>query len=189
MCRMFAVLLLLLAIPAHAEDRPCSMVAATYQNPYYRVQIPHEEIARSLTYTAEPPVELITQHYVTATLVLTIPDTIPPITYTVRTFAYSETVSTLGYTPLTPTAYAYLMRSPAPFRVWGCVDGAAHPHIFLPLVNRPTIDAITARRPVERRRNAPTIAEEANPVRAGHEAKRGDVRAAQDFAEDIPLER
>ena len=133
------VLIFLLALvpPARAWDHACVVSDAAWETTHYAVRVPHEDVALERSYTAAPPATLITQHYITATLVFTIPDSQPPITYTVRTFDYSETTDLLGYTPFVAHApdYAYFVRSSAPFRVWACAAGA-RPHVFIPIVSR-----------------------------------------------------
>lgn len=134
---IFILALLLSTIPANASDRLCSVAQAAWENPYYVARVSHEEIARPLTYTASPPATLIAQHYITATITLTVPQSMPPITYTIQTFDYSETTSLVGYTPLTPRPhdYAYTFRSSAPFSTWACTEGV-QAHTFLSIVNR-----------------------------------------------------
>lgn len=130
-------LVILFTPPARAWDQPCVVSDAAWETTHYAVRVPHADVALGQSYTAAPPATLITQHYITATLVYTIPDTQPPITYTVRTFDYSETTDLLGYTPFVAHApdYAYFVRSDAPFRVWAC-ETDARPHIFVPLISR-----------------------------------------------------
>lgn len=144
---IIALIVFAAIIPTRAQDGSCVVSAASYENPHYIVRIPHGEVGGSLT--ASPPVTLIAQHYITDTYVLTISST-PLITTTIWTFDYSETTTLLGYEPLTPRPndYAYTLQSGTPFRVWSCAQ-AIHPHIFLPLVGRPAVNAIAARRPVD----------------------------------------
>lgn len=133
------VLIFLLALvpPARAWDQPCVVSDAAWETTHYAVRVPHDDVALGRAYTAAPPVTIITQHYITATLVFTIPDTQPPITYTIRTFDYSETTALLGYTPFVAHSpdYAYFVRSDAPFRVWACTADA-RAHVFVPLISR-----------------------------------------------------
>lgn len=134
---IFILALLLSAIPTNASDRPCAVIPAAYENPYYTARVSHEEMARPLAYTASPPATLIAQHYITETYVITRPNTTPPITQTIWTFEYSETTSLLGYEPLTPRPhdYAYTFRSATSFSVWACAAGA-QAHTFLPIISR-----------------------------------------------------
>lgn len=127
-------LLLTVAAPVRAQPLSCVVHTADWQATRYVVKVPHEDVALRRSYTAEPPVAITTQHYITATLLITLSAT-PLITTTVWTFDYSETIDLLGYTPFTahPPDYAYFIASPAPFRVWACAAGAPAPHLFIPI--------------------------------------------------------
>lgn len=139
LARLTAAALLLLAIPASAQiSAPCVVQAASWDGIRYAVDIPHEAVTYGHAYTAEPPAEIIAQHYITATVVITLPNTSPPITTTVQTFAYSETTAPLGYAPFIAreSDYAYFVRSDSPFQAWDCAPSASA-HIFLPLAAAP----------------------------------------------------
>lgn len=148
--RLFLIIYFLIGLFVSQQSPPCTVMQSRWNATHYAIKIPHDVVAQGLSYTAVPPVELITQHYITTTFVFTIPNTTPPITTTIRTFEYSETVDTLGYTPLVAHApdYAYVMRSDIPFQSYAC-NAIIQPHTFIPLVHRTSIGAVMAWRPVD----------------------------------------